>query len=100
MRLLVQFAGLMAIGLAVAVLGLGFATGFDAASGKAMASGATGLDLKAYTAGLAVGIVVTYVVRFGLAGLVRRFAYWAIAVTPGLKLTALGLICGAILLFY
>jgi len=99
MRSLVLFLGLMAFGLSVAVMALGFATGFDA-RGAAMAAGQHGLDMRSYTVGLAVGIVATNTLRFGLGAFMRRIANALVRVAPGMKLAALALVFGGILIFY
>ena len=92
MREIVRFIGLMALGLAGAIMALG--TFADAEQARRI------LDLPSYGAGLAAGILLTTVVRFGfgplLAALGRTLAQWG----PGFKLLVLATLFGGILVFY
>jgi uncharacterized membrane protein YdjX (TVP38/TMEM64 family) len=99
MRMLLKFASLLALGLFAAVVWLGTRSGFDAA-GASVAAGQAGLDLRSYTAGLAVGIIVTSVFRFGLGAALRRAGAWLAGFAPGFKLVMLALVFGGILIFY
>lgn len=99
LRWVVQFAGLMAAGMLVAVLWLGYRSGFDA-SGAAIASGRLGFDVASYAAGLAVGILITSVLQVGLTQFARWLARCVRMLAPGAMLTTFAVVCLAILVFY
>lgn len=100
MRLTLEFLGLMALGMMVAI-GTAVLTSGATGSGVATGLGTLGsFDLIAFAGGLATGIVLTSIARLGWSELPRRAIGWLVGMAANLRMLLLACLLVAILVLY
>lgn len=105
MRAIVQFLGLMACGLAAAVVIALVFTGVPDPRGASVMTGigrrsALGIDYGSFLTGLATGIALTGLARIGWTDLPRRAVAWMIDNHKTLRRASYGVVFLVFLVFY